>query len=93
MAENQGIINAIKESNKNAAIVIKDELKDQLAPFTAQIVAPLNQILVSMHYLALLYLKNYSPLLHLHLKVRLGLTDKNSAIEDKKGACTRKICS
>ena len=44
MAENQGIINAIKESNKNAAIVIKDELKDQLAPFTAQIVAPLNQI-------------------------------------------------
>ena len=43
MAENQGIINAIKESNKNAAIVIKDELKDQLAPFTAQIVAPLNQ--------------------------------------------------
>ena len=71
MAENQGIINAIKESNKNAAIVIKDELKDQLAPFTAQIVAPLNQMKAGINALpGVVYLKNYSPL-HLHLKVCL----------------------
>ena len=42
MAENnQGVINALKESNKAAAGVIKDELKDQFKPFTDQLTAPL----------------------------------------------------
>ena len=43
MAENnQGVINALKESNKAGAAVIKDELKDQFKPFTDQLLAPLN---------------------------------------------------
>ena len=45
MAENnQGVINALKESNKAAAGVIKEELKDQFKPFADQITAPLNQM-------------------------------------------------
>ena len=44
MAENQGVINAIKEANKNTAVTIKDELKDQFKPFADQITAPLNQM-------------------------------------------------
>ena len=46
MAEtnNAGMINALKESNKQAAGVIKDELKDQFKPFTDQLLAPLNNI-------------------------------------------------
>ena len=43
MAENnQGVINALKESNKAGAAVIKDELKDQFKPFTDQLLQPLN---------------------------------------------------
>ena len=43
MAENnQGVINALKESNKAGATVIKDELKDQFKPFTDQLLQPLN---------------------------------------------------
>ncbi len=41
---NQGVINALKESNKAAAGVIKDELKDQFKPVTDQLLAPLQQI-------------------------------------------------
>ena len=45
MAEtNAGVINALKESNKEGARVIKDELKDQFKPFTDQLTAPLNSI-------------------------------------------------
>ena len=44
MAENPGVINALKESQKEGARVIKDELKDQFKPFTDQITAPLNNI-------------------------------------------------
>jgi hypothetical protein len=45
MAENnQGVINALKESNKAAVGVIKDELKDQFKPVTDQLLAPLQQI-------------------------------------------------
>lgn len=45
MAENnQQVINALKEANKNAAVVIKDELKDQFKPFTDKLSMPLNQI-------------------------------------------------
>ena len=45
MAEsNAGVINALKESNKAAAGVIKDELKDQFKPFTDQLLAPLGAI-------------------------------------------------
>jgi len=46
MAEtnNAGMINALKESNKQAAGVIKDELKDQFKPFTDQLLAPLGAI-------------------------------------------------
>lgn len=44
MAENQGVINAIKEANKNTAATIKDELKDQFKPFADQLTAPLNQM-------------------------------------------------
>ena len=45
MAENnQGVINAIKESNKAVAGVIKDELKDQFKPVTDQLLAPLQSI-------------------------------------------------
>ena len=45
MAENnQGVINAIKESNKATAGVIKDELKDQFKPVTDQLLAPLQSI-------------------------------------------------
>ena len=42
MAENNpGVINALKESQKEGARVIKDELKDQFKPFTDQLTAPL----------------------------------------------------
>ena len=86
MAENQGIINAIKESNKNAAIVIKDELKDQLAPFTAQIVAPLNQIKAGINALPGVALsKKLFSAVTSPLK-GMFCNDKNAAIEDKKGA-------
>ena len=86
MAENQGIINAIKESNKNAAIVIKDELKDQLAPFTAQIVAPLNQMKAGINALPGVALsKKLFSAVTSPLKGMFA-ADKNSAIEDKKGA-------
>jgi len=46
MAEtnNAGMINALKESNKQAASVIKEELKDQFKPFTDQLLAPLTQM-------------------------------------------------
>ena len=44
MAENPGVINALKESQKEGARVIKDELKDQFKPFTDQLLAPLNNI-------------------------------------------------
>jgi len=44
MADNPGVINALKESQKEGARVIKDELKDQFKPFTDQITAPLNNI-------------------------------------------------
>ena len=44
MAENPGVINALKESQKEGARVIKDELKDQFKPFTDQLTAPLNSI-------------------------------------------------
>ena len=45
MAENNaGVINALKESQKEGAKVIKDELKDQFKPFTDQLMAPLNSI-------------------------------------------------
>ena len=45
MAENnQQVINALKEANKNAAVVVKDELKDQFKPFTDKLSMPLNQI-------------------------------------------------
>ena len=45
MAENNpGVINALKESQKEGARVIKDELKDQFKPFTDQLTAPLNSI-------------------------------------------------
>ena len=43
MAENnQGVINALKESQKEGARVIKDELQDSFKPFTDQLTAPLN---------------------------------------------------
>ena len=42
MAENPGVINALKESQKEGARVIKDELKDQFKPFTDQLMQPLN---------------------------------------------------
>ena len=44
MADNPGVINALKESQKEGARVIKDELKDQFKPFTDQLTAPLNSI-------------------------------------------------
>jgi len=46
MAEtnNAGMINALKESQKEGARVIKEELKDQFKPFTDQLLAPLTQM-------------------------------------------------
>ena len=46
MAEtnNAGMINALKESQKEGARVIKDELKDQFKPFTDQLLAPLTEM-------------------------------------------------
>ena len=46
MAEtnNAGMINALKESQKEGAKVIKEELKDQFKPFTDQLLAPLTQM-------------------------------------------------
>jgi len=52
MAENsQNVVNALKESNKAAAGVIKDELKDQFKPFADQITAPLNQMKAGINML------------------------------------------
>jgi len=53
MAENNnaGVVNALKESNKAAAGVIKDELKDQFKPFTDQLLAPLNQMKAGINML------------------------------------------
>ena len=46
MAEtnNAGMINALKESQKEGAKIIKEELKDQFKPFTDQLLAPLTQM-------------------------------------------------
>ena len=45
MAEdNKNVINALKESQKEGAKVIKDELKDQFKPVTDQLLAPLQTI-------------------------------------------------
>ena len=85
MAENQGIINAIKESNKNAAVVIKDELKDQLSPFTSQITAPLQQINAGINALPgvgmtkKLFSAVTSPL------KGMFAADKDAALQEDKG--------
>ena len=50
MAENPGVINALKESQKEGARVIKDELKDQFKPFTDQLLAPLNNIKAGIEF-------------------------------------------
>lgn len=85
MAENQGVINAIKEANKNTAVTIKDELKDQFKPFADQITAPLNQMKAGVEAL---------PGFAITKKLFSGITtplknafnfDKQQAAEDDRG--------
>ena len=52
MAENnQGVINALKESQKEGAKVIKDELKDAISPLTSEIKAPFQAMVAGINSL------------------------------------------
>lgn len=85
MADNQGVINAIKEANKNTAVTIKDELKDQFKPFADQLTAPLNQMKAGIEALpGFAVTKKLFSGIASPLKNAFNF-DKQQAAEDDKG--------